>query len=259
MKLHVLDGYIQQMYLAEYPDKLMLLDGASRADVDYIERYITQQLNRPLSDLKIVVVTHMHPDHAGGAHQLKARTGCRLVSADRYYQWYSGCGGAVMHLVDVVLALWVAKRKNKPRRNLWYSRRLLADIKLNDGDVIPGFEDWRVLETPGHTDRDLSLYHPQQDTLYVADLMVEVKGRLISPFPIFRPNKYRLSVKRVFEMSPRRLLVAHGGEVEFDHASYQYLIETTPRAPSTHWRVFKIQCASLLRTLVFFGRNKGKK
>ncbi|MGI3027367.1 MBL fold metallo-hydrolase, partial [Vibrio cholerae] len=29
MKLHTLKGYIQNIYLAEYPDKLLLLDGAS--------------------------------------------------------------------------------------------------------------------------------------------------------------------------------------------------------------------------------------
>ncbi|MEX0336720.1 MAG: MBL fold metallo-hydrolase, partial [Vibrio tubiashii] len=28
MKIHALDGYIQKIYIAEYTDKLMLLDGA---------------------------------------------------------------------------------------------------------------------------------------------------------------------------------------------------------------------------------------
>ncbi|GAL35099.1 Zn-dependent hydrolase [Vibrio maritimus] len=40
MKIHQISGYIQQIYLAEYPDKLLLLDGASRADVGTILRYI---------------------------------------------------------------------------------------------------------------------------------------------------------------------------------------------------------------------------
>tara|TARA_Y100001956_G_scaffold72840_1_gene78571 strand:- start:2994 stop:3776 length:783 start_codon:yes stop_codon:yes gene_type:complete len=259
MKIHAIDGYIQTMYIAEYPDKLMLLDGASRADVEYVERFITHRLQRPLTDLKVVVITHMHPDHAGGANRLRQRTGCKLVSANCDAQWYSGLDGFLMHLTDVALAAWVAKRKRKPRKNLWYSRYLFPDVKVNDGDLIPGFEDWQVLETPGHTDRDLSLYQAKQDVLYVADLMVEVKQRLISPFPIFHPNKYRTSVKRVFDMAPSRLLVAHGGEVEFDLVSYQYLIETTPRAPSTHWRVTKIQLNSLLRTIFHLGRSKRKK
>lgn len=76
MHIHTIQGYIQTIYLAEYPDKLLLLDGASRADITYLCQFIEQQLARPLSDLKVVVVTHMHPDHAGAAHRLRALTGC---------------------------------------------------------------------------------------------------------------------------------------------------------------------------------------
>ena len=55
------------MYLAEYADKLMLLDGASRADIPHLKDFIEYQLKRPFTDLKLVVVTHMHPDHVLGA------------------------------------------------------------------------------------------------------------------------------------------------------------------------------------------------
>jgi glyoxylase-like metal-dependent hydrolase (beta-lactamase superfamily II) len=249
MKIHQIDGYIQQLYLAEYEQKLMLLDGACRADIPYIERFITQELNKPFDSLKVVVVTHMHPDHAGAAHKLRDLVGCKVVSADRERQWYQGVDGALMHLTDLLLARWVAKRLNRSKQPLWYARFLSPDYTLVDGQVIPLFEDWQVLETPGHTDRDLSLYHQQTDTLYVADLMVEVKKQLISPFPVFHPNKYRKSVTKVFEMKPKRLLVAHGGEVEFDQESYQHLIATAPITPSTHWRAIKSKARGMLAAI----------
>lgn len=132
----------------------------------------------------------MHPDHAGGAHKLRELTGCKIVSANKTNHWYQGWDGVLMYLTDLALAHWMANRLRCPKRRLWFARKLRADIRLCDGDVIPGFEDWQVLETPGHTDRDLSVYHPQQGILYVADLIVEVKKRLISPFPIF----YRISI-----------------------------------------------------------------
>lgn len=163
------------MYLAEYPDKLLLLDGASRADIPHLKDFIEHQLHRPFSDLKLVVVTHMHPDHAGGAHKLRDLTGCKLLAAKRENQWYSGVDGWLMHLTDLMLARWMANRMRKPKQNLWYSRKLKPDIELIDGQFIPGFDDWQVLETLGHTDRDLSVYHSEQDVLYVADLMVQVK------------------------------------------------------------------------------------
>ena len=64
MKIHTLSGYIQHIYLAEHEHGLLLLDGCSRADVETVSQFITETLHRPLSDLKLIVVTHMHPDHA---------------------------------------------------------------------------------------------------------------------------------------------------------------------------------------------------
>lgn len=256
MKIHTLDGYIQTLYLAVYPDKLLLLDGASRADIPILRHYITHELGRPFSSLSCVVVTHMHPDHAGAAHKLRQLTGCQLVSSQRDNPWYHGADGVLMHLTDIALARWVARRKGKPKRNLWYPRKLAPDVTLLDGETIPGFADWTVLETPGHTDRDLSLYHREQDLLYVADLMVQVKQKLIAPFPVFYPNQYRASVQRVYELAPKVLLIAHGGEVVLCAKAYQHLLDTAPRTPATHWRAFKVKLKSLFGAIWAFGVHK---
>ena len=253
MKLHAINGYIQKIYLVEYDDKLMLLDGASRADIPYIERYITDEIGQPFSNLKVVIVTHMHPDHAGAAHKLRDLTGCVLVSANKSKQWYEGLDGMLMHFTDLILARWVAGRLKKPKRTLWYPRYLQPDVTLNDSQPVPHFEDWVVLETPGHTDRDLSVYHKQQDILYVADLIVKVKKRLIAPFPIFHPNKYRQSLERVYNMQPKTLLLAHGGEVTLDENAYQHLISVAPCTPATHWRATKVKLRSLLSSVWSFG------
>lgn len=253
MKLHDIRGYIQKIYLVEYENKLMLLDGASRADIPNIESYITDVIGQPFSNLKVVVVTHMHPDHAGAAHKLRDLTGCTIVSADKSTQWYGGFDGMLMHFTDLILARWVAGRLRKPKRNLWYPRYLQPDVKLKDGQSIPQFEDWVVLETPGHTDRDLSVYHQQQGILYVADLIVKVKQRLIAPFPIFHPNKYRQSLERIYSLEPKTLLLAHGGEVILDQHSYQHLVSVAPCTPTTHWRATKIKLRSLLNSVWFFG------
>lgn len=254
MQLHRIQGYIQTMYLAEYPDKLMLLDGGSRADIPHLKDFIEHQLNRPFTDLKLVVVTHMHPDHAGAANKLKALTGCHLLAAKRDKDWYAGWDGWLMHLTDLMLARWMANRMRKPKSNLWYSRKLKADLEMLDGDVIPGFEDWSVLETPGHTDRDLSVYHAEQGILYVADLVVEVKNTLIAPFPIFHPNQYRKSIQRVYELQPKFLLAAHGGEVTFNEQAYQHILEVAPTRPITHWRFTRIKVKGLVRALL--GKKK---
>ena len=90
MKIHQLQGHIQSIYLVEYPKKLLLLDGCCRADISMLEQFITGNLGRSLTDLKLIVVTHMHPDHAGAAHKLRKITGCEIASANMSRQWYTG-------------------------------------------------------------------------------------------------------------------------------------------------------------------------
>ncbi len=161
-----IEGYIQTTYMAVYADKLLLLDSGCRCDVYKILTYITDVLQRPVSQLKVVMVTHMHPDHAGGAELLKQRTGCQIVTAKSAQPWYKGILGRVEHLNDLGLTYYVANRQGKSVTNVWYNPILKADSEVKDGDCVPHFEDWIILETPGHTDRDLSLWHPQTKQAY---------------------------------------------------------------------------------------------
>ena len=224
-----LDGYIQSSYLAVYPDKLLLLDGGCRPDVVMILDYIKNTLKRPVRDLKVVVVTHMHPDHAGGAYKLKQATGCLIVSADKNKQWYSGVGGRVMHLVDLSLAHYVAKRQGRPFKRLWYPAHLHPDLIVSDGDTIPQFDDWQVLETPGHTDRDLSLFHVPSRQVYTADLIIKLRHKFVAPFPIYNPKVYIQSLQKVKDLQPSNVMMAHGCELGIDAATFDQLIAQAPK------------------------------
>ena len=239
MKLHHIDGHIQTILLAEYPDKLLLLDGCCRSDISMLKHFITKTLQRPFNDLSLVVVTHMHPDHAGAAKKLRKLTGCKIAAANVSGQWYSGLDGRLMHLTDIFLAKWVAKRMNKPRLNFWYSSQLIADYKLNDGESLPGFSEWTAIATQGHTDRDISLHHIPSNKIYVADLIVKVKNKFIPPFPIFYPNRYRASLHKIIALKPESIILAHGGEVTPTQHDYQHLLSLAPKIPRTHWRSVK--------------------
>ena len=132
MKIHTLKGYIQHIYLAEDSKGLLLLDGCSRADVDTVCNYITQTLGRPLADLKLIVVTHMHPDHAGGAIKLRVRTGAQVACHPKAINWYKGLAGRTAHGIDLLLTWWVASRIGKPRLPIWYNPILTPDITVKD-------------------------------------------------------------------------------------------------------------------------------
>jgi len=247
MQLKQITGYIQSIYLAVYDDKILLLDGCCKADVELIYNYITKELNRPIEQLVAVVVTHMHPDHAGAANTLKKRFGCKIISGYVDTNWYSGIDGFFMYLSDILLTMWVASRLGKPRKYICYSPRLKTDYFLRDNELIPGFEDWKVIETHGHTDRDISLFHDASKTVYVADLAVKVKNKFIPPFPVFYPNRYRNSLNKVKQLKPNNVILAHGGKVNISHKDYEHLLGLAPKVPMTHWRVTKLKLAKIFK------------
>lgn len=235
MHIHKLNGYIQHIYLAEHAQGLVLLDGCSRADVSMLCHYIEQDLGRPLSDLKVIVVTHMHPDHAGGAHVLRRLTGALIAAHPKARRWYAGVLGRTAHLIDVGLTWWVAKRLGKPRKHIWYNPLLNPDVILLDEQPLPFFADWQVIFTPGHTDHDLSLFHRPSGCIYVADLIVQVKRRLVPPYPVCHPNQYKQSLRRVQHLGASRLLCAHVPEMQVADLDFDAIIQQAPLLPKNHW------------------------
>lgn len=241
MKIHAINGYIENIYLVEESTGLFLLDGCSRADVSTVCEYISSTLHRPLSDLSLIVVTHMHPDHAGGAQLLSTRSGARIACHPKAPNWYRGLTGRIAHAIDVALTWWVASRLGKPKRHIWYKPTFTPDIQLEDTQCLPDFSDWQVLYTPGHTDHDISLLHRPSHQLYIADLIVSVKKRLTSPYPVCHPNQYKRSLERIKALKPSNLFCAHVTPLHDTDVDFEALIAEAPERPKNHWRSAKIR------------------
>lgn len=251
MKIHTLSGYIQHIYFVEDKAGILLLDGCSRADVDMVCDYITHSLGRPLNDLKLIVVTHMHPDHAGGAVRLRERTGALVASHPKAITWYSGLAGRAAHGIDLLLTWWVARRIGKPRKPIWYRPVLAPDMYLNDEQRLPYFPDWQVLYTPGHTDHDLSLIHVPSQQAYIADVLVKVKGKLVPPYPLCHPNQYRETLKKLASSHIDTFFCAHVPPTKKADVDFEYVISNAPRKPKNHWHSSKNR---IMKTL--FGLTK---
>ncbi len=67
-------------YLFTSPNGLILLDGTLRENADQIEHNIAT-LGYRLGDVKILLNSHAHYDHAGGLRQLKQDTGAQLLAS----------------------------------------------------------------------------------------------------------------------------------------------------------------------------------
>ncbi len=216
-KIHHLKGYIQSLYLVEYPDKLLLLDGGSRGDVKRIENFITETLNRKISDLKLIVVTHLHPDHAGAAPHLRKKHNIPIAGHPELDYWYNGFWGIIQHFIDTLLAWYVATKSRNNYKRMWYQRSLKPDFELCDGQHLPEFYDWEVICTPGHTTHDISIYNRKDKIIYIGDLAIKLGGKFNLPFPVALPDVMEKSLEKVMNLEIDKILFAHGGVVDEDY------------------------------------------
>ncbi|MGE5405130.1 MAG: MBL fold metallo-hydrolase [Candidatus Saccharibacteria bacterium] len=241
--VHRIKGYICNIFLLEYEDRLLLLDSGAINDVKRIEEYCRTTLGRTPKDIKLAVVSHMHPDHGGGACILRKNYGIPVAAHQDVDLWYAGIGGYVQHKLDCFMATEVAYKTRHKLERILYRRKIKPDFPLQDGDRLPGFEDWSVIHVPGHTMHDIALYNSKEKLLYSADCICDIgEGRLVLPIPIMFPDKMDDSFDKLAKLDASTLLLAHGEPIEFEDNPrvFEYMKGLLKEPPTTimrraHW------------------------
>jgi glyoxylase-like metal-dependent hydrolase (beta-lactamase superfamily II) len=131
----------------------IVVDPGDGADLTRIEHL----LKKHGLTVKMIVITHAHIDHIGGAEKLRAHTGAPVY----------------MHEADQPLsdqlpiqAAWLGMAE--PPRNPG------IDVPLHEGDTLKaGRISAQVLHTPGHTPGSISLYLPLESKLIAGDTLFE--------------------------------------------------------------------------------------
>ncbi|HPJ38718.1 MAG TPA: MBL fold metallo-hydrolase [Spirochaetota bacterium] len=215
--IHTINGYICNLFIAEYPEGMLLLDCGAVTDVERIERYCRETLQRPVTDIRLAVVSHMHPDHGGGAAVLREKYGIPLAAYHSCDRWYAGVSGFIQHRIDCYMAQMVRKQIGK-KMAIHYRRKLKPDHMLHDNEVLPMFSDWRVLHVPGHTLHDIVLYNGREKILYGADIILNAGNKLNLPIPVFFPGKMKRSLKTLGALDLKKIYLAHGNAIGTDDA-----------------------------------------
>jgi glyoxylase-like metal-dependent hydrolase (beta-lactamase superfamily II) len=234
MKLHTLKGYINNIFLAEYDSGILLLDGASPADLELIEDFCINTLKRPVTDIKLSVVSHMHPDHSGAAPLLRKKYGIPIAAYKLIDPWYSGITGWFQHKLDCIMAQIVALRHNTPIKRIFSQRITRPDFLVNDGDALFFFEDWKVVYVPGHTLHDIALFNSKTSMLYAADSIVMVKNKYTLPLPVIFQRKMKNSYKKPGDLNAKTILLPHGEiiETESSKAIFSHMHDLVDMPPN---------------------------
>ncbi len=203
-----------KVYLLEGDKRSVLVDALNSWWEKRILRSIRERGEDAPGRVKLILLTHGHLDHFGGAPGLKRRLGCMIA----------------IHQLDVE---GPRMGRNLPlsTRNRWermtkpFVSRIRAEpfepdvlLEGDEGDLSDYGIDARWVRTPGHTEGSISIVFPGE-TAIVGDLVV---GRFNAPrrpaYPLWvkDPAPVKASVRRVLEYSPRTLLTGHGGPLDAD-------------------------------------------
>jgi hydroxyacylglutathione hydrolase len=210
-----------KVYLLEGEKRSILVDSLNDWYEKKIIRSIQQRGVDSLSKVKLILLTHGHLDHFGGAPGLKRRLGCLIA----------------IHALDVEgprsgRNLPLATRNNWERITKPFVSRIKTEpfepdmtLEGDEGDLSDYGIEAKWIRTPGHTGGSISIVFPGH-TAIVGDLVV---GRFNHPrkpaYPLWvkDPQQIKDSVRKVLDYSPKLLLSGHGGPLNADEVKAFFL------------------------------------
>jgi glyoxylase-like metal-dependent hydrolase (beta-lactamase superfamily II) len=156
--------------------RIILVDAGPRGSSARILRYLRYVGCSP-GDLELVILTHYHPDHAGGAAELARLTPARFAAHVSEAAFLRGEG-------TIPNPLWRYQplaAAASPLLPLLLPLPVPVDLELHDGDELPLLGGLRVIHTPGHTPGSICLYAARERFLIAGDALQWKRGRLRPP------------------------------------------------------------------------------
>ena len=170
------------VYVLDDDGELTLIDAGLPNEAPKVLDYL-RRTGRDPQQVKRIVLTHRHGDHAGAVGEVAASTGATVFA----------------HPAE---AAALAAQPNAPQKV----------EHITDGAVLPVFEGLRAIETPGHTTGHLCFYLPDRKVLFTGDAMLNRDG-VSGPVAQFTPDMPRAheSLRRkIGDLDVETLCVAHG-------------------------------------------------
>jgi glyoxylase-like metal-dependent hydrolase (beta-lactamase superfamily II) len=159
-------------------------------------------------DVRRIVLTHAHVDHAGGLAEVRRRAGDPPVDVHADEARFVREGVSPPPDTSLTIGRLMSRGPDQRFTPVEVGR------ELHDGDVLPVAGGLRVVHTPGHTPGHVSLLHEPGDLLITGDSLMNVRG-VRWPFGPACANaaQSRVTARRFVELSFSLAAFTHGREI----------------------------------------------
>jgi hydroxyacylglutathione hydrolase len=163
-----------------HEEHLVVIDPGSELNVRLLSHYLQRFLQRVATDIDLIVLTHLHPDHTAGVEALRqlCRAPVAASAAVRQLAQSEQQKGSMLpgltHLAGYILPGTLQHLDLFPP---FYTHQVkLVDLWLEDAFSLPFHPSWHVIASPGHTPESLCLYNPFTYELLCGDTVITVEG-----------------------------------------------------------------------------------
>jgi len=162
-------------FLLKTEDGLLLIDTGYPGSADQLFAAVRETGHDPV-DIRHLLLTHCHIDHAGSAAEVRRRTGARTyahaIDAALITQGKTERSGTKVTrgLIPALVYRFFIKNKGS------HCEPLPIDEPLQHGDMLPLAGGIEIIHCPGHSAGHIALLVRQEDVLVAADLCSHVLG-----------------------------------------------------------------------------------
>ena len=174
------------IYVLDDGGEITLIDAGLPNEAPKVLAYL-EQTGRTPQQVKRILLTHRHGDHAGAVAELAKATGAEVYAHE-----------------DEAAAVEAQEGAPKGIR------------RLKDGDELPVLGGLRAIEVPGHTTGHLCFYAPRHKALFTGDALIN-RGSMTGPVPQYTSDLARAHAalrEKIAPLEVETLCVAHGDVIE---------------------------------------------
>ncbi|AMA73817.1 MULTISPECIES: MBL fold metallo-hydrolase [Aneurinibacillus] len=178
-----------------------------------------------------IFLTHQHVDHSGLVAEVAERTDAQVIAHPNAVPYIEGEETFMRHHDAFFRELY--EENGVPEQLLGHVERFQKMLNMysdpapvhrivRGGELLGSCGEWRIIFTPGHTQTHLALYREADGLMLSGDFLIKEISSNAFVEPPARAGEerekplvvYRRAMQEVKMMPVRRMLPAHGEEIE---------------------------------------------